>query len=467
MQQVTGQSVELVWADEGYTGGLSSHASPPIALTDPRAPSSTRMQEYRTIHEQLMSTTFPQVLSPSRKTVSSHWRRDRPSKLSHINIFLIGWVYYLGLPMAAGYLNLFALVDQAAPFADRFDVRTDRWYALAIYVFLLPACYIGGNWVACKFKSGPFRTGIRPRFSSQILLPIYALLLATFAFQARTLLFGGYVEGYDASLMGPLATIEMVLLYQYIACSAAGLRRYSFAFGFLLFLASVVLLSMGGRIYVASALSAVMFYRWKWVARTRQDRYRMVKWILLAPLAFAAIGMIRLGTFDLTGLGFFLLAEPLFTAISGISFVLDDKWHWFAFPNEFISSFVNIVPSSIWPNKVDQILQLSDIYPEYQSPFGAQSIVVSTIGNFGYVGGLMFVGVVGAFIGRVALKATTPHSCALYCFLVSMLLFIFFRDPYQIQVKLVFTGLVLNLLQRVIDSYPRKSANPPTISVTD
>lgn len=385
-----------------------------------------------------------------------------PSKLSHVNMFLIGWVYYLGLPMAAGYFNLFALVDQAAPFADQFNLRTDRWYALAAYVLLLPACYIAGNWVARQFKSRPFRTGVRPRFSSKLLLPIYVLLLLTFAFQARELLFGGYVGGVDLSLMGPIATLEMVLLYQYIACKEAALRRHSLAFGLLLLVSSLALLSMGGRIYVASTFAAVIFHRWKWVARTRKDRLRMVKWIVVAPLVFAAIGMLRLGSFNLAGLGFFLFAEPLFTDISGISFVLGDNWHWFAFPGEFISSFVNIIPSSIWPDKVDHIVQLTDLYPEYQSPFGAQSIIVATIGNFGFIGGLMFVGAVGAFLGRAALKATTPHSRALYCLLVSILPFIFFRDPYQIQVKLVITGFVLNFLQRMIEGYMRKSATPPT-----
>lgn len=381
-------------------------------------------------------------------------RRIRQSNASHVGMFMIGWFYYLAVPLAAGYFGLFRYVDQAAPFADRFDVRSDRWYALGAYVLLLPLFYAAGSWAARRLKVRLPGVAVSLLWPSRVLLPIYALLLTIFAYQARELLFGGYLEGYDASLMGPMATVEMVLLYQYIACKDAGLRRHSLLAGWLLLASSIVLLSMGGRIYVASAFAAVVFYRWRFVTLSVSARRFLMMWIVFAPLALAVIGMVRLGSFDIMTLGFFLFAEPLFTSISGISFMLDDRWNWLAFPGEFISSFVNVVPSSIWPNKVDHIVQLSDIYSSYESPFGAQSIIVSTIGNFGFVGGLMFVAAVGFFVGRKALMASTPHSRALYCFLISILPFLFFRDPYQIQVKLVITGLLLNVLQRARFSLP-------------
>jgi uncharacterized membrane protein len=101
------------------------------------------------------------------------------------------------------------------------------------------------------------------------------------------------------------------------------------------------------------------------------------------------------------------------------------------------------LPAALWPGKVDAVASLSTAGLDFESPFGAISIITSSVGNFGYVGGLAFVGVVGMVFGWAERNATSPVMRALYCFLVSLLLFLFFRDPFQVQVKLVTTGFLL------------------------
>jgi hypothetical protein len=275
------------------------------------------------------------------------------------------------------------------------------------------------------------------------LFVVYAVLLMLFTMAAKDLLFQGYAEGVDSSVVGPIATLQMVLLFQYLVSRAAGLTHAKRALGLLLVLTSVVLLGMGGRLYVVSTLVAMYFYWWKWVAEDSAARLRSVKWALFAPLVLALMGMWRVGALDATAFGFYLFAEPLYTSISAVSFFLGGSWHWVDTPTDFFLAFVNVIPAFVWPGKVDVVTSLSDAGLNFESPFGALSIITSSVGNFGYAGGLVFVGTVGMVFGWAERNATSPLMRALYCFLVALLPFLFFRDPFQVQVKLVATGFLL------------------------
>lgn len=382
----------------------------------------------------------------SERALSSQWRGGGPSRrasaLSHVHIFIFGWALYVATPLLLGYSGALQRLEPVESVAGYFEGPQALWTDLLLYAALMPWVFYGGSRFARSWRRlPPLIVSLRPQ--SWVLLVAYAVLLVIFTAAARDLLFQGYAEGVDSSVVGPIATLQMVVLFQYLVAKAAGLTRVRRGLGVLLIAASVVLLGMGGRLYVASVLVAMYFYWWKWVAADRAARRRSIKWALLAPLTLAVIGMWRVGAVDISGLGFYLFAEPLFTSISAVSYFLGGSWQILDTPTDFFSAFINIVPTALWPEKLTFVASLSTAGLNFESPFGALSIITSSVGNFGYVGGLAFVGFVGTVFGWAQRNATSPLMRAFYCFLVSLLPFLFFRDPFQVQIKLVTTGFLL------------------------
>jgi len=366
----------------------------------------------------------------------------RASGLSHLHVFILGWALYVAAPLLLGYFGVFERLEPVESVAGYFEGPAAMWAGLLLYAALMPLAFYGGSRFARSWRRMPPLI-VPLRLQSWLLLVVYAILLVLFTAAARELLFQGYAEGVDSTVVGPIATLQMVLLFQYLVCKAAGLTRVGRGLGVLLILASVVLLGMGGRLYVASALVALYFYWWKWVAQDRAARRRSIKWALLAPLVLAVIGMWRVGALDISGLGFYLFAEPLFTSISAVSYFLGGSWHILDTPTDFFSAFINVVPTALWPEKLNFVASLSNAGLDFESPFGALSIITSSVANFGYLGGLAFIALVGTVFGWAQRNATSPLMRAFYCFLVSLLPFLFFRDPFQVQVKLVTTGFLL------------------------
>lgn len=371
-------------------------------------------------------------------------------RLTHLHVFLIGWTYYLGVPVMAAYLGLLNSVESAEAWLKYIDTENDLWWALPLYVLLMPPAFVLGDRMSGVIKFAKPRAD-HVRLANWVLWPLYALLLVILTFSAGEMLFSGYVGGYDPAIMGPLATLQMLILFQYLLFKASGLRVAAKLNLILLIGCSVVLLSMGGRLYVATALAAILFYKWNWEGGAASARRRALMWVFFAVVAFAVLGMLRMGVFNPFFVLLYAFLEPFFTSISAFAVIRGD-WTWLAdSPDDFLIAFLNIVPSWLWPDKADFIGSSMEEFGVF-SPFGAKSIVASTIQNFGFAGGLAFVAAVGFIMGRGRFNATSPISIAFYCYLVGLLLFIFFRDPFQIQVKLVLTGILLMWLYRGISS---------------
>ena len=384
-------------------------------------------------------------------TASRATRSSRPvvgHAALHLPLFLVGWIYYLVVPLVAGFSGALDAMDAAEPVARYFSGQQRGMIALISYVALMPLAFIAGDRLSRILRTPRPRPGIARR-SHWLLLCAYAVLLAAFTLAARDVLFAGYIDGVDSSLTGPIATMAMVILFHYLSRQADECKSEARATGLLLVAACVVLLGMGGRLYMVTALVAIYFHWWHWLSRDRAARIRSLVLVFAAPLALALIGMWRIGSIDFTTLGFYLFAEAFFSSISALSLMLGNTWSWIDAPRDFFSAFLNIVPTVIWSDKGDFLVSLSDSL-DFESPFGAMSILTSTIGKFGFFGGLAFIAAVGYLLGRARLAARYPTARALYCYLAAMLPFEFFRDPMQIQVKLVFTGFLLFWLYRFL-----------------
>jgi hypothetical protein len=372
-------------------------------------------------------------------------------RLTHVHIFLMGWTYYLGIPVITAYLGLLDSVELAGVWLKFVDTSGTWKWALPLYTVLMPIAFVFGDRLSRLIKR-PKPRFTRVRFANWVLLPIYASLLLLFTVSAKELLFAGYVQGYDPSLMGPIATLQMMILFQYFLFKSSGIRTAARLNMALLIVCSIILLSMGGRLYVISSLAAIYFYYWNWSAKDDPERRRSLVFALVVLIVLAVIGMLRMGIFDAITLIFYLFTEPFFTSISAFSIMQNGEWSLLETPKEFFFAFVNIVPSALWPDKATFFSELTADSLAAESPFGALSIVASTVRNFGFVGGLIFISTVGFFMGKSLRNAASPIGMALYCYLISLLPFIFFRDPFSVQVKLVLTGFLLAWFYKMVSS---------------
>lgn len=371
--------------------------------------------------------------------------RVRPGPaLSHLHLLGLGWVFYLALPLAAEFIGVLDDMPGAEPFTDYFSIQSPWWPAFVGYVIALPLAYMSGAALA-GWLVLPKLPRMGSRATGRILLVLYSCLLVIFTVNAREYLFEGYLQGVETAVVGPVSTLEILLLFEWLVCKATD-NQYRGPYAFLLTVCSLVLLGMGGRLYVVTVLVAAYFYWWKWSGRSTSARWTSIAVALAVAAGFAVIGMLRLGEGDFSQLGFYFLAEPMYTGISGLSLVLNGTWSVFDAPRDFFSGFINLVPAAFWPGKSEYLVSLVDSNLDLESPFGALSIVASTIGNFGYAGGLIFTAGVGFVLGWAGRQADGPVGRSLYCVLAAMLPFMFYRDPFQVQVKVVLTCFVLVLL---------------------
>jgi len=384
------------------------------------------------------------------RTLSFH--QGMAMKLTHFHIFMIGWAYYLGGPVIVAYLGLLNRVESAGAWVYYIQKIGTEHGLLILYVALMPAAYFIGDKLSQQFKRARPRVNY-VRLANWLMWPAYAFLLVVLTVSARELLFAGYAKGYDLYLMGPIATLQMLILFQYLLYKSSGNRAAAKLNAYLLIATSVILLGMGGRLYVVTSLAAIYFYYWNWGSKNATSRRNSLIAMFAFLIMLAAIGMWRMGEANLIQLGFYLFAEPLFTSISAFSFMQNWEMVLFDAPKDFFFAFLNIVPSWIWEDKAEYFSELLTEKIGVLSPFGALSIVASSAGNFGFIGGLLFIMLVGFIMGRSRLNAVSPISRALYCYLTGLLLFIFFRDPFQIQVKLVLTGFLLALFYQSISAF--------------
>jgi hypothetical protein len=378
--------------------------------------------------------------------------------VTHKLFFFAGWLQYIFIPIGLGYLGAYDSLDAFGFFARYFDIENEYWIYFLLYSFgCFFAYYFGGvlhfqsNKMVCHggaLKSSPFVI--------YWLAGIYLTLLLAFAWESRLLLGAGYTVGVDVALLGPLCTLEMILLFHVLYERFVENRLTFRIYSFLLVLCSFVLLSMGARLAVLSAIVSLYFQWWNWGAISRKAQIRSLKFIASVPLLLSTVGMWRQNdmSFDLAKSMYYLLAEPIGVAISAVTIFTNGGWVGFVdFRDEFWINFYNIVPSIVWPNKAEIISEgVAFMADKFEQPFGATSIVASSISYFGFVGGLIFFAIIGAFMSAVN-NANTFHGRAYYCFLIGLLPFVFFRDPFQVQFKYVITGALMCLLMRKITPF--------------
>lgn len=390
-------------------------------------------------------------------------------KLTHFHLFCLGWIYYLFIPIIFECIGMWDLDENFKMMGEYINSSDSSFFNFASFSFMMLFIYWVGSVMPsfCWDRRGGNITQHRRitfhkitssiRFYSWLLLLAYGSMLIFFAMQAGPILGAGYIGSPDLSLIGPSSTLQMLILFQYLYERSDG-NSLAGAFGFLLILNSIVLLSAGGRLYVLSALVAIYFRWWNWGALSKAAQLRSLAVMCIVPVALVLIGMWRLENFDFSLINFYATAEAIFTSISGITFFNGGQWSVLPdmLPIEFMAAFANIVPSMFWSDKAGWLESIASINKSFENPFGAVSIVASTVGNFGFLGGLIFILGISVYMSYVErVKSDTAHQ-AYYCYLVGLLPFMFFRDPLHVQIKVVMTGFIIYLVTKFLTRYFRR-----------
>ncbi|MCS2892750.1 hypothetical protein [Parabacteroides faecis] len=133
-------------------------------------------------------------------------------------------------------------------------------------------------------------------------------------------------------------------------------------------------------------------------------------------------------------------AEPLYTWVSAVSMFSENEFCYFSFPDNFITSFLNFIPSVLLPNKSD-FISLVDI--KFEAPFGALSLLVSLVYNFGVFGSFLALFFLGLFFTYVRYNFSGYFGNTYYYCICSVIPFQLFRDNLSIVNKMIFYNFLI------------------------
>lgn len=206
----------------------------------------------------------------------------------------------------------------------------------------------------------------------------------------------------------------------------------------------LLLLLVGSRLYVLSSFLAILVFYTSFSFEPRKIRHIVALSFFIFFLVI--IGVIR--STDISNLSFsrvfFVIgAEPFFTWWSVALFPFDAIGVLLPEIRGFASLFINLIPSSILPNKADYIVSQA-VLGGYQAPLGASNVIVSSLVFFGLPLWCLCILIISTFLSFLARNAQYFFLArCIYATYCSFMPFLFFREIYQIQVKLMVTFLFL------------------------
>ena len=381
-------------------------------------------------------------------------------EVNHFLLFSVGYVYYWVIPIAIGHWQLFKEMPAMPEWHQIYSqIESER---VIVFLVVAPVMYLsfilGGQMV--RVKGLPF--GKRSRFKEWTFHPKVLSLLFFFALlpplfqlvRIRGALFAGYRSSIslDFAAKGPFIASTLVMLSLAIVYSAGSEKvrsatpsfREVIANKYFLsyFVLSLLVVSMGGRLYFASSILALLVYKSVYHGHIRISR--ILRFSLVSICTLALVGFWRLGI----GLGgasteyiifYSLFTEPLFTSFSLVAFLRDYGLVWISFPRYLLSNFINLVPTAVLPNKLELMVQPSDYGYFIYSPLGAQNSFVSFMLDFGFLGSVVFLFFFSWWLSQRR-KSPTVLSKVVYISCTSWLSFTFFRDGFV-------TSIVKNIFQ--------------------
>jgi hypothetical protein len=316
-------------------------------------------------------------------------------------------------------------------------------YAISILIYYF--CFLLGDGLAQKMAPSS-RKMRSPSLTFVFILYVFVFIVAaSYTYHLRNLLGGNYGDIGDAILsMGTLVAISLVLLALALLKTAEDEKATFLAtisnrwmLGY--FLIAFLQLTMGGRLYFVSSLLLLAGYRS--VFFKKYSGGQLFAFVFGAAIFGGAAGLLRLKSgVNVVAIVLNLAGEPVFTSFSLVSFLGSNHIPWIEFPRFLAGDFLNLVPSAILPNKMDLFPDPTKAGFSFVSPMGAMNSWVSFMINFGLAGTAIIMALIGFFLRRLLMNATSPIVKTQYLMCSAFLVFTFFRDPFSV-------SLVKNLFE--------------------
>lgn len=408
----------------------------------------------------------------------------------HINPifgFLMGMFFYVLLPSSSIYYFPY-LIDESTAYSRELS-QGNAELVMLLTVALLAALNVGaGIWRATQPRCLrlPFQTAdsvdvLSARWKQGASWPAIftmvasLLLFSVLAFTVRDSLFSGYDPDVLAndSVWAARGAMSSAYSLFYVAMCVYILRRRSkiscvvrwvliLSFGFI----SLILLSMGARLYVAMALLSLLAL--KSALADGIPARKVAAFLLGGALLMGSVGVLRTGS--LQGLGSValnILLEPLLTNISLYTLLNNNAPIWIGQFHMIFADFQAVLPSVLFPEKAGLFERLETYGYSFEAPVGGYHLYFSMLINFGYLGiGLvaLWAGYVLALVSRRPLAGPIRGSTLIVAtYLTGALTFTVFRDPFFIAIakNVLIAGLVLPI---VLFGFNSRFAKRPRVS---
>lgn len=384
-------------------------------------------------------------------------------EINHITLFSVGYLYYFVLPIFIGINSFFSSKSSMQMWYIIFDNITEiNLLQYLIIILLMYSSFILGAY-KIEFNKNKLiqRNKLKKNlyFSNSILnifIMFLIIILMYFIFKLKSLFFTGYTNSanFNGFQKGSFVAFSLVIfcfMLIYSNKTSQAINQFdknknfyqilNNKFLYLYLFTSFLVLSMGGRLYFASGMISILVYKSVYFSRIK------LKNLLIAIISFALlmgfIGVYRSvgnGEIDFSDIVFNLFQEPIFTSFSLIKFIQDGHFDLLNSPKFLTSHFINLVPTALFPNKLDYIL-LPEMYGYFiYNPIGAFSLFVSLIINFGILGSAIFLYFFGNIMGRIKYRVNSILSKTIYVMISGFIIFTFFRDGFE-------TSLIKNILE--------------------
>lgn len=364
------------------------------------------------------------------------------------SMIALGLILYCFLPFAVFGGNLYSGGPGEHIWNLEFKYIFEMSNVVAAFVFLFVISFKFGQIIPGPALGKSLNRPMPPTTLKNFFFLLLFLNLF-FAFRAREMIGVGYNIEYSPELMGPLATLNIlitILLLNILEWRSKYSKTLVLAFKFFLFFNSILLLSMGGRMYVLVAIICFLLQKINNITNISfTKRLSLFLYIIFTILILAAIGVWRLGVdIDASSVIITAIAEPILTSISLASFFECGDIFLFDFPYNFLGSIVNLVPSILVPDKALWIPGLDPAGKCINSVFGATHIGSALIINFGVIGSAFFMIAFGWLLK--SLRRVQKSGWWLHYYICSLLPFMFFRDGFVIFNKAFLTGILMSFV---------------------
>lgn len=376
-------------------------------------------------------------------------------QLYHIYLFTFGCIYYLVLPFIIVLTNSFIDFPGMQNLYKYYDNKMN-----SIYIITVILCYISfiiGSLFPLNFltkQSNDIVTehviGNRDLF----LISIIFFLFGQFSIlQNINNLFQGYLVEYNAEFMGSIATVNtfflFFLIYQKQKNKIKRNKYLEFYLVFALFEFSVILLGLGSRMYILIPLISYVLYLLNY---KKISLHKIFYRGCIIIVFFLCVGLWRLGdNISLEGLLYIGIAEPAFTWISAESMYTSNELPYFMFPSNYLTSFLNFIPTLLFPNK-SSFMEPIPLF--YDNPLGATNLLVSLISNFGIIGSFVCLFLFGVILTTIRINSKSIFLKTYYFCVCGIIPFQLFRDSITIVNKMILYNIfIFPLLLLLIEKF--------------